>query len=84
MKKLDKDLIARLIISILVLVNIVATMLGYKPIEYDESSVYPAVSIVVTIVTWAWGFWKNNNFTDAAREGQKVIDEIKRSDKNDL
>lgn len=81
MKNLDKDLIARLVVSILVLINLIANMLGWKPIDYDENSVYTTVSLIATIVTWAWGFWKNNNFTDAAREGQKVIDEIKRSGK---
>jgi SPP1 family holin len=74
---MDAQLIARLVISILVCINMVATMAGWNPIPYDEDSIYITVSTIVTIVTWAYGFWKNNNFTTAAKEGQKVIDEIK-------
>lgn len=74
---MDTQLIARLVISILVCINMVASMAGWNPIKYDENSVYVTVSTIATIITWAYGFWKNNNFTAAAKEGQKVVDEIK-------
>lgn len=74
---MDTQLITRLVISILVCINMVASMAGWNPIKYDENSIYVTVSTIATIVTWAYGFWKNNNFTAAAKEGQKVVDEIK-------
>lgn len=74
---MDIHLIGRLVVSILVCINMVASMAGWNPIPYDENSVYTTVSTIATIITWAYGFWKNNNFTEAAKEGQKVIDEIK-------
>lgn len=74
---MDTQLIARLVVSILVCFNMIAAMAGWNPIAYDEDSIYVTVSTIATIVTWAYGFWKNNNFTAAAKEGQKVIDEIK-------
>lgn len=74
---MDTQLIARLVISILVCINMIASMAGWNPIKYDEGSIYTTVSTIATIVTWAYGFWKNNNFTAAAKEGQKVVDEIK-------
>lgn len=74
---MDTQLIARLVISILVCINMIASMAGWNPIKYDENSIYVTVSTIATIVTWAYGFWKNNNFTAAAKEGQKVVDEIK-------
>lgn len=74
---MDTQLIARLVISILVCINMVASMAGWNPIKYDENSIYVTVSTIATIITWAYGFWKNNNFTAAAKEGQKVVDEIK-------
>lgn len=78
---MDTQLIARLVISILVCINMIATMAGWNPIKYDEDSIYVTVSTIATIITWAYGFWKNNNFTAAAREGQKVVDEIKSENK---
>lgn len=78
---MDTQLIARLVISILVCINMVASMAGWNPIKYDENSIYITVSTIATIITWAYGFWKNNNFTAAAKEGQKVIDEIKAKNK---
>lgn len=74
---MDTQLIARLVISILVCINMVASIAGWNPIKYDENSIYVTVSTIATIITWAYGFWKNNNFTAAAKEGQKVVDEIK-------
>lgn len=74
---MDTQLIARLVISILVCINMIASMAGWNPIKYDENSIYVTVSTIATIITWAYGFWKNNNFTAAAKEGQKVVDEIK-------
>ena len=74
---MDVQLIARLVISILVCINMVASMAGWNPIKYDEGYIYTTVSTIATIVTWAYGFWKNSNLAAAAQEGQKVVDQIK-------
>lgn len=81
MKNLDKELIVRIVVSILSIVNMIAANNGWNPLDLDENDIYVVVSTIIAIVTWIWGFWKNNNFTIAAKEGQKVIDEIKNENK---
>lgn len=77
MRKLDTGLIARLIISIIVVLNMISTINGTTPLNLDENNLYVTISTIVTIVTWARGFWKNNNFTEEARQGQILIDTLK-------
>lgn len=74
---MDAQLITRLIVSILAVVNLICQQMGWTPFDADEEKIYSAVSLVITIVVWARGFWKNNNFTEAAKLGQTVTDQIK-------
>lgn len=60
---------ARLIVSIVALVNACAAIVGYSPLEISEGDVYQAVSLAFAVAAWAWGFWCNNDFTQEAREG---------------
>lgn len=76
---MDIQLIVRIIVSIITFVNLLAASFGFTPLNIDESTVYTTVSAIVALAAWIWGFWKNNNFTKAAKEGQAVIDELKAS-----
>lgn len=78
---MDAQLITRLIVSILAVVNLICQQLGWTPFEADEEKIYSAVSLIFTIVIWARGFWKNNNFTQAAKLGQQVTDAAKARDR---
>lgn len=74
---MDAQLITRLIVSILAIINLICQQMGWTPFEADEEKLYSAVSLVITIIVWVRGFWKNNNFTEAAKLGQTVTDQIK-------
>ena len=82
MKNLDKDLIARLVLSIIAFINLLANAFGFNPIVVDENAVYTTVSFIAALGVWAWGFWKNNYFTHNARDAQVYLDDLKRADKN--
>lgn len=74
---MEKALIVRIVVSLIALVNAVCAAFNLPQLEVDEATVYTAVSFAAMIAAWAWGFWKNANFTEAAKEGQKVTDSIK-------
>lgn len=74
---MSTDLIARLVISIIAAVNAAAAAFGFNPFNVDEQTVYTAVSFIVALVTWVWGFWKNNDFTDEARQGTALMKHLK-------
>lgn len=74
---MEMELIARLVFSIIVAINAAAAAFGFNPLNVDEQTVYTVVSFVVALVTWAWGFWKNNDFTPEAREGTTLMRQLK-------
>ena len=71
------DLIARLVWTIIVAVNAAAAAFGFNPLDVDQQTVYMAVSFFVALVTWAWGFWKNNDFTEEARKATAYMHDLK-------
>lgn len=74
---MSTDLIARLVISIIAAINAAAAAFGSNPFNVDEQTIYTVVSFVVALVTWVWGFWKNNDFTDEARQGTAYMKHLK-------
>ena len=44
----------------------------------DGADIQDAVLAVAWIASLLWAIWKNHNFTDAAAEGQRVVDAIKK------
>jgi SPP1 family holin len=71
------DLIARLVITIIAAINAAAAAFGFNPFNVDEQTIYTVVSFVAAFVTWAWGFWKNNDFTEEARKATAYMHELK-------
>ena len=76
---MDTQLVVRLIVSIVALINSVCTMAGFPLLNLGEEQITSVVNVVVLIAAWAWGFWKNNNFTQAAKDAQKVLESEKAS-----
>lgn len=71
------DLIARLVISIIAAINAAAAAFGFNPFNVDEQTIYTVVSFIAALVTWVWGFWKNNDFTDEAKQGSALMRSLK-------
>lgn len=63
--------IFRLIIPIAVFI------LGQFGFDFDGELAWTIVCDVVTLVTFVWAWWKNNNWTREAVEAQIVLDELK-------
>lgn len=70
---------AKAIVTIIVtaVVNI-ANMCGWA---LDADTWITAALSVLSVVTIAYSWWKNNNLTDAAIEAQKVLDTLKAQSK---
>ena len=74
---MSTDLIARLVISIIAAINAAAAAFGFNPFNVDEQTVYTVVSFIAALITWVWGFWKNNDFTDEAKQGSSLMNSLK-------
>lgn len=57
--------------------NVLLSIWGVSPLPFGEDAVYMSLSAIVEAVFVIWAWWKNNSFTDAAKEGDKVLKAIK-------
>lgn len=74
---MDKKLIIRLGVMLVTFVNLILTSSGVNPIPVSETEAYNILSFAAAAASSIYNMWKNNNFTPAAKAGQKVIDAIK-------
>ena len=75
--KVTAETIARTIVLVLAIINQVLAVLGKGTIEIAENDIYQVCTLVFTIVSSIWAWWKNNSFTQAALRADEVLKEIK-------
>ena len=78
--KVTKETIIRTIILVIALANQVLTSLGKNPLPFSDEIIYEAVTVLVTIGTSAWAWWKNNSFTKKAIIADEYLKEMKKSE----
>lgn len=76
----NRETIARTIVSIVVGVLTLLKMFGID-IPFSEESLYTATLGIVMVITWAYGFWKNNDFTKEALEATGLMRHRKHQEK---
>ena len=69
--------IARTIVLGLALVNQVLTATGHSVINISDDTVNTLISTGFTVVTAVVAWWKNNSFTSAAIEADKMKEQLK-------
>ena len=77
MNEIKPDTIIRTIILIIALINQILAILGREKLPITDDEVYQIVSIIFTVASAIWAWWKNNSFTIPAIEGDKVKDQLK-------
>ena len=75
--KIGTDTIIRTICLILALVNQGLAIAGISPLPIADEQVSDVVTLVITIVTSVWAWWKNNSFTKEALEGDALMHALK-------
>lgn len=76
--KPDVGTITRVVLFILAWINQILANYDLSPIEASEEN----ISDIITGAISVWVLWKNNNFTSAAKEGQKKVYEVKSGKQN--
>ncbi len=74
-KALDKGTVLRIAALVIALANQVIAVLGAT--TYANALWYQITSIIITAATALFTAWKNNDFTDAAKLGTKVLKALK-------
>lgn len=78
--KVKTDTIIRTIVLAIALVNQVLAIFGREAFPVTEDQVYQIVTILVTIGASVWAWWKNNSFTFAAIQGDKLTEKLKKGE----
>lgn len=79
--KPTRGTIIRTVVLFIVLLNQVILFLGGDALPYSESQIYEAVSVVATVATSLWTWWKNQSFSEAAIEADFFKDMLKNESK---
>lgn len=80
MNKITTGTIVRTICLVLALVNQILTATGHSVIPIEDEVINTLVSTAATIIMALITWWKNNSFTQAAMEGDKVMKQLKKKE----
>lgn len=75
----NKEVIIRLSVLVLTLVNLILTALGKNPLPISCDDAFVIASSVAASAAAIWTAWKNNSVTTAAKTGDKLVAAIKAS-----
>ena len=84
MKKMSANIDVKTIIRtgclIVALVNMLLQHLGYNVLPFTDEQISGFISDGAAIAAALWTWWKNNNFTVAAKDAQKALENAKATD----
>lgn len=63
----------RLIILIVVFINTAGMMLGYQLLPFENEEIATGLSIAALALSEIWNHWKNNSYTEAAKEADMFL-----------
>ena len=81
MKKIDAGTLTRTILIILALINQGLVIAGKETLPFTDEQITQVISFIFTVVTALLAWWKNNNFTAAAKEAQEYANALKEAKK---
>jgi len=72
--------LTRLILFIVAIINTIARALGFDfNLDVDGDVLYEGFSILLDVLVFGYGFWKNNDITKKARIASEATKQIKKS-----
>lgn len=75
--KVKTETIIRTVVLILALINQVLAIYGKDKIPVTEDEVYQLVTLIVTIGSAIWAWWKNNSFTQPAIKADEYMEKLR-------
>lgn len=75
--KISAETIARTIVLFIAILNQILAIVGKNKLEIAESDIYQIITLVFTIGSAVWAWWKNNSFTQNALKADEFMKELK-------
>lgn len=79
--KIKTETIIRTIVLALALINQVLAIYGKERIPITEDEVYQLLTLVFTIGSSLWAWWKNNSFTQPAIKADEYMEQLRKADR---
>lgn len=76
--KIKTETIIRTIVLILALINQVLAIMGKGQIPITEDEVYQLVTLLITVGSALWAWWKNNSFTLPALKADEYLEKLRK------
>lgn len=80
---ISKDTIVRTIVLAVALLNQILTTIGKNPLPFSDDTVYEVATLLVTVASSIWAYWKNNSITQNAIKADKYLADLKTADKGE-
>ena len=77
------DTIARTVILAVALINQVLAILGKDKLPFADEDIYQVVTLLFTIASSAWAWWKNNSITKNAIKADEYLAGLKQQSKGE-
>lgn len=74
---IDKGTIIRTTLLVVALINSILSASGKPILPVEDAQLEILISTGATVIISMINWWKNNSFTDAAKEGDKVMRGLK-------
>ena len=76
--KVKTETIIRTVVLILALINQVLAIMGKQKIPITEDEVYQLITLLITICSALWAWWKNNSFTQPALKADAYMERLRK------
>ena len=77
--KIKTETIIRTIVLVLALINQVLAIYGKDKIPITEDEIYQLITLVFTICSSIWAWWKNNSFTQPAIKADEYMEQLRKN-----
>ncbi len=82
--KVTKGTVVRTILTAVILVNTALKAIGRPLINIDEGSLASGIECLVNIGIIGIGFWKNNSFSDEAKNADFYLQKLRNFDTDEV
>ncbi|WP_416149515.1 phage holin [Salipaludibacillus sp. HK11] len=82
-KQIDNKWV-RLVVMILVAGNAIAMMFGVELLPFNDDQIIAGVSASALVVSEMWNHWRNNSYSEEAKEADLYLETVKELKEDDL
>ena len=72
--------VIRTVVLIVALTNQILAITGKEQLPIYENDIVQALTVIATIVSSVWAWWKNNSFTEPALYADAYMEELRGQD----